>query len=585
MRAAVRRGLVLTTAGVGALVCLPTCRGPTATTGGSGPVTGGAGGTIARPSGSGGAFGGSAFPSTTEVAGELPVGPGANSLAAGDFDGDGLVDVAVATGMAGDPAGSSISVLFQDSVGQFGAPTLVATSDDEISALLAGDVNGDGRDDLVWATSTRELAMVSAGRTFAPAIVLPRPADAGPTREAALVYLDEDAPAAAVFLAEASSSSEDRGLFVVSGIAPALTPKLVTLPDTLASAHILNRPSRVLRGNLTPRRQFLFVEADFPLRELWYSGDGAGGLMKQASTTELSVAVAPAAGALELQNSQRSVVILYAASGVLGDYLGGIEGPVCSMPIREALSPGANQAIPTFLGYVPATEPGPAALIAASVVTTAPEYQAITFFGIGASYDYGAACKGAASLAQLAPPLVLDGPIVAQDSVNLGAQPAIVVVHGPAGARHTSLVTLSTRLVGTKPLPAVPPSPQTDGGIDGSVTTGDAGDDSGHDPTDAGDDSPTDATRDRDAAPSADGDSPATQVCEWVTVAMCDTGRSLSTFCGPGRFLVGLERCDGTGTTLPSGTYQSNRLCGCEGGKLGSCCEGVAFQAVNCCYE
>jgi hypothetical protein len=79
------------------------------------------------------------------------VGQGPASLVAGDFNGDGLLDLAVATPAADRPGGGCITVLLGQGNGSFqqafhldihGTP----------SALVAGDFNGDGIPDLAVAT-------------------------------------------------------------------------------------------------------------------------------------------------------------------------------------------------------------------------------------------------------------------------------------------------------------------------------------------------------------------------------------------------------------------------------------------------
>src|SRR5712692_8427737 len=85
------------------------------------------------------------------VPGLADVGEGPASLLAGDFNGDGKLDLAVATPAADRPGGGCITVLLGLGDGTFqqsfhfdlhGIPT----------ALVAGDFNGDGKLDLAVAT-------------------------------------------------------------------------------------------------------------------------------------------------------------------------------------------------------------------------------------------------------------------------------------------------------------------------------------------------------------------------------------------------------------------------------------------------
>ena len=78
------------------------------------------------------------------------------ALVAGDFDGDGRVDLAVAGNNVADAgnnvAGAGIvSVLLGNGDGTFQRPVTIAAGINDVTALVAGDFDGDGRVDLAVA--------------------------------------------------------------------------------------------------------------------------------------------------------------------------------------------------------------------------------------------------------------------------------------------------------------------------------------------------------------------------------------------------------------------------------------------------
>jgi hypothetical protein len=79
---------------------------------------------------------------------DLTVGPDARTVAVGDFNGDGRLDVAVAQQL-----NHSVSVLLGNGDGTFAPPRAFAASGQDVtfspSSITVGDVNGDGRSDLV----------------------------------------------------------------------------------------------------------------------------------------------------------------------------------------------------------------------------------------------------------------------------------------------------------------------------------------------------------------------------------------------------------------------------------------------------
>jgi len=81
----------------------------------------------------------------------FPAGGQTLRMAAGDFNGDGKLDLAVSLNPSSQPG--KLAILLNDGTGKFGAPNLITLAGDPTQPVLS-DVNNDGKLDIVTALST-----------------------------------------------------------------------------------------------------------------------------------------------------------------------------------------------------------------------------------------------------------------------------------------------------------------------------------------------------------------------------------------------------------------------------------------------
>jgi hypothetical protein len=150
---------------------------------------------------------------------DFAAGPVPGSLVAADFNGDGVMDLAITGRTTG---GSRITILLGNGNGTFGSGSMVLTSDFPVS-LTAGDFNGDGITDLAWVlgdTDTRATVQVMLGNgdgTFGPITTMPLGGFIGGSISNADVNGDGIVDLVVVAGALTSGESGDAAIFVGNG--------------------------------------------------------------------------------------------------------------------------------------------------------------------------------------------------------------------------------------------------------------------------------------------------------------------------------------------------------------------------------
>jgi hypothetical protein len=86
----------------------------------------------------------------------------ASALVVADFDGDTILDVAIASA-------ANLQFMKGNGDGTFAAPSTVASAAPSVTALYAADFNADGKRDLLAVWSDHAQAFLNAGATFTPA--------------------------------------------------------------------------------------------------------------------------------------------------------------------------------------------------------------------------------------------------------------------------------------------------------------------------------------------------------------------------------------------------------------------------------
>jgi hypothetical protein len=112
---------------------------------------------------------------TFAVPTQANLGETADSLAAGDFRGNGKLDLVLATHQSG----NTVTVLSGDGNGSFATTPAVAAAGLS-TGIAVGDFNGDGKPDLVTSGASVSVLLNNGNGTFRPGPVLPAPGFGGP---------------------------------------------------------------------------------------------------------------------------------------------------------------------------------------------------------------------------------------------------------------------------------------------------------------------------------------------------------------------------------------------------------------------
>jgi hypothetical protein len=90
-----------------------------------------------------------------------PRGEGTDSIAIGDVNGDGKLDLVVTNGCAdSNCTNGSVSVLLGNGDGTFRPAVTYSSGGQEALSVAIGDVNGDGRLDIIVANANGELCLI-----------------------------------------------------------------------------------------------------------------------------------------------------------------------------------------------------------------------------------------------------------------------------------------------------------------------------------------------------------------------------------------------------------------------------------------
>ncbi len=211
-----------------------------------------------------------------------PVVGNARAIAAGDLDGDGRADLVAAAGAGG------VAVLLNRGGGAFGTPTRLATGFDAYG-IATGDLDGDGAVDVVAATTTGVVVLRNGGGGAFGAATAVTP-DA--VRDVALADLDNDGDLDIVGAVRGGNSvavllNDGAGGFGPgTAVASGSDPFAVIAADfnddgamDLAVADFSGRAVSVLlgngRGGFLPRMQYSVPNFAIGVAAVDLNGDGA----------------------------------------------------------------------------------------------------------------------------------------------------------------------------------------------------------------------------------------------------------------------------------------------------------------------